>query len=95
MVTRASILDYLKLNQTLGNQKPIHVGRYAPEHKIKGVEMKNTIAGLVCLVLIAFGLGTWTGIAIQNHDSHDLAVSKESAAEFRLVEQAWNLTETH
>jgi len=57
--------------------------------------MKNTIAGLVCLGLVAFGLGTWTGIAVQNHDSHDLAVSKESAAEFRLVEQVWSLTETY
>ena len=49
------------------------------------------VVSLICLFLIVFGLGTGTGIFIQKHNSEMLTVSKDSAAEFQLVEQAWNI----
>ena len=53
---------------------------------------KIGIAGVVLAFLIVFGLGTGTGIYIQSHNSQPLTVSKDSVSEFRLVEDAWNLT---
>jgi carboxyl-terminal processing protease len=47
---------------------------------------------LVCLFLIVFGLGIVTGMSIQKHYSEPLMVSKESVTEFRLVEDAWDIT---
>jgi carboxyl-terminal processing protease len=55
--------------------------------------MKKIITGLVCLLLVTFGLGIWAGITMEKHNSHNLTVSKQSAGEFKLVEQAWNLTQ--
>lgn len=53
---------------------------------------KVRIIGLVCLLLIVFGLGTGTGMYIQRNNSQTLIVSKDSIPEFRLVEDAWNIT---
>jgi carboxyl-terminal processing protease len=41
---------------------------------------------------IVFAGGTGTGIVIQAHNSTALSVSKDSVAEFRLIEDAWGLT---
>lgn len=55
--------------------------------------MKNTrIVRLILLFLIVFGLGIGTGVVIQTYNSQTLIVSKDSAAEFQLVEEAWNIT---
>jgi carboxyl-terminal processing protease len=53
---------------------------------------KIGITGVVLAFLIVFGLGTGTGIYIQRQNSQPLTVSKDSISEFRLVEDAWNLT---
>jgi carboxyl-terminal processing protease len=46
----------------------------------------------IFIFLMIFGLGTWTGIFIQKRDSQMLTVSGDSVSEFRLVEEAWNIT---
>jgi hypothetical protein len=40
---------------------------------------------LGCLLLIAFGAGTWTGIWINKNNTGAVAVSQTSASEFQLV----------
>ncbi len=47
---------------------------------------------LVILLIVAFGVGTGAGIFIERANSRTLTVSADSAAEFRLIEDAWNIT---
>jgi carboxyl-terminal processing protease len=47
----------------------------------------------ICLLLVAFGAGTWVGTLIKKNDTNSVTVSQDSASEFKLVEQAWNTTE--
>ena len=54
---------------------------------------KLLYTALVCLLLVVFGAGTWTGIWINRHNTDAVIVSKTSASEFQLVGQAWNITE--
>lgn len=56
---------------------------------------KLRIVGIICLILIVFGLGTGTGIFIERHNSQTLIVSKDSTPEFQLIEQAWNITRSN
>jgi carboxyl-terminal processing protease len=44
-----------------------------------------------CILVVVFVIGTGTGIFIEKHNSQTLSVSKASAMEFQLVEQAWNI----
>jgi carboxyl-terminal processing protease len=53
---------------------------------------KLSMVGLVGLFLVVFGLGIGTGIFIQRNNSQTLTVSRDSVAEFQLVEDAWNIT---
>jgi carboxyl-terminal processing protease len=53
---------------------------------------KLSMAGLVILFFVAFGMGTGTGIIIQRNSSPTLTVSRDSVAEFQLVEDAWSIT---
>ncbi len=52
---------------------------------------KQYIVGLVALVLVVFGLGTWTGILIEKHNTQAALAAKDSAAEYQLIGQAWNI----
>ncbi len=56
---------------------------------------KLRIVGIVFLVLIVFGLGTGTGIFIQRNNSQALSISKDSIAEFQLIEDAWNIVRSN
>jgi carboxyl-terminal processing protease len=50
------------------------------------------VVGLVLLLIVVFGIGTATGIYIQRQNSQTLTVSPDSVSEFKLVEDAWNIT---
>ncbi len=52
-------------------------------------------AGTILGFLIVFAGGTGTGIIIESSNSTQLTVSKDSTDEFRLVEDAWNLTRSN
>jgi carboxyl-terminal processing protease len=54
---------------------------------------KLLYAGLICLLLVVFGAGTWTGMRIGKNNADTVTVSQNGTSEFQLVEQAWNLTE--
>jgi carboxyl-terminal processing protease len=43
------------------------------------------------ILFIVFGMGIGVGISIQKHNAQTLIVSKDSAADFQLVEQGWNI----
>ncbi len=52
-------------------------------------------AGTILGFAIVFAGGTGTGIIIESSNSTQLTVSKDSTEEFRLVEDAWNLTRSN
>ena len=54
----------------------------------------NNLA-LVVVILIVFGLGIVAGIFVQKQSSRPLTVSPDSASEFQLVEDAWNITRSN
>jgi carboxyl-terminal processing protease len=56
---------------------------------------KSGIVALVGALLVTFGLGTGTGMIVQIQRSEPLIVSTDSAQEFRLVEDAWNIARTN
>jgi carboxyl-terminal processing protease len=55
--------------------------------------MKNLrLWGFIFLFLLVFGVGIGAGIFIQMRTSDTLTVSKDSVQEFKLIEDAWNIT---
>jgi carboxyl-terminal processing protease len=53
---------------------------------------KRWIVVLVCAFLIVFVAGIGTGMVVQARNSTVLVVSRDSIPEFKLVEDAWNIT---
>ena len=53
---------------------------------------KWRIAGFVCLLLVAFVLGTRTGIWMDKRNTQAVMVPQDSVSEFQLIDQAWNIT---
>jgi carboxyl-terminal processing protease len=50
---------------------------------------------VIILLIVAFGLGTLTGVSIGRKNTVAVTVFPDSASEFKLVEQAWNTTENY
>ncbi len=53
------------------------------------------ILAIACLVIVLFGAGLGTGILLKGRDIQTTPVSADSLQQFRLVEQAWNLTRSN
>ncbi len=58
----------------------------------RGNMSKLSTVRWVILFLLAFALGIGTGMFIVTQGSQSLTVSKDSVAEFQLVQDAWNIT---
>jgi carboxyl-terminal processing protease len=53
---------------------------------------KRWIVVLVCAFMVVFVAGIGTGVIVQTRNSTALVVSRDSISDFRLVEDAWNIT---
>lgn len=53
---------------------------------------KWRIIGFVCLLLLVFGLGAWSGVWIDRYSPQVVTLFKGGASGLQLVGQAWNIT---